>query len=120
METIAENAQRVLALAYKKTDDLMEISTESLGNDFIFLGFVGIIDPPREEALQAIKDCKKAGIRVIMITGDHAVTAKSISNQLGISEDGKVVTGRELQNMTDEDLKNIVMESNVCNGIVKL
>ena len=113
METIAEKGQRVLALAYKRADDLMEISAESLGNDFIFLGFVGIIDPPREEALQAIKDCKKAGIRVIMITGDHAVTAKAISNQLGISEDGKVVTGRELQKMTDEDLKTIVMESNV-------
>lgn len=75
---------------------------------FCFLGLIGFLDPPREESLEAVKLCKSAGIRPVMVTGDHALTAGAIARKLGIASDGRVITGTELQQMTDRELKDAV------------
>ena len=113
MEIIANKGERVIALAYRKADGQETLDLDNLGDDFVFLGFIGIADPPREEALTAIADCKKAGIRVIMITGDHAMTAKAVAKQLGITDGEEIVTGAELEKMNQEQLEEIVMKTNV-------
>ena len=113
MDTIARKGERVIALAYRKAPGQTTLDLDTLGSDFIFLGFVGIMDPPREEALTAIEACKKAGIRVIMITGDHSVTAEAIARQLGISNGEEVITGAQLEKMSEEELHKVVMETNV-------
>jgi Ca2+-transporting ATPase len=93
---------RVLAFAYRNSAALPESEQpEDLERDLTFLGFVGLIDPPRSEAKQAVSLCKSAGITPVMITGDHPATAKAIAYQLGIlaDEDGRVMTGAELANL---------------------
>ena len=101
---MAGRALRVLALAYRD-------HSETQGNkydesDLIFAGLVGMIDPPREEAKEAVQKCHAAGIRPVMITGDHPATALAIARELHIAEpDGRVVTGQELNDLSDEDLK---------------
>lgn len=104
-EEMSRQALRVLAVAYRVLDAVPEeLTSEELERDLTFLGLVGMIDPPREEARQAVELCKKAGIRPIMITGDHVVTASAIAEQLGILRSGdEAVTGAELQAMTDEE-----------------
>jgi len=104
---LAKNALRVLALAYK-----LESNMENSQKEMVFLGIVGMIDPPRPEVKEAIEKCNSAGIRVIMITGDHPVTAEAIALELGIlHSDKKVITGVELDKISDADflheLKNI-------------
>lgn len=103
-EEMSSEALRVLAIAYRTLDKVPEeLTSESLERNLTFLGLVGMIDPPREEAKQAVELCKRAGIRPIMITGDHVVTASAIAGQLGILEAGQeAVTGTELQSMTEE------------------
>ncbi len=100
------DALRVLAIAYKEIETVPESPTaEQLENDLTFLGLVGMIDPPRPEARSAVEICKKAGIRPVMITGDHVVTASAIAKELGILENGDLaVTGTELDAMTDSEL----------------
>jgi magnesium-transporting ATPase (P-type) len=71
----------------------------------IFLGVIGILDPPRDEAIEAIKECREAGVSVKMITGDHATTAKSIGKEIGIGDGEKVMTGKELEEMSDEEIR---------------
>ncbi|HSW56888.1 MAG TPA: HAD-IC family P-type ATPase [Dehalococcoidales bacterium] len=102
---MASQALRVLAVASKNVNsDCVSINHEDL-KDLVFLGFQGMIDPPRGEAIEAIKHCKTAGIRVVMITGDHVETGKAIAAQLGIGDgDGRALTGEELQAMSDEAL----------------
>jgi len=103
---MASKALRVLAMAYKSVSKEKKfLDTEDM-NGFIFLGLQGMIDPPREEAIEAVAKCKRAGIRSIMITGDHVLTAKAIARQLGIigSDADKALTGEELAVMSDEDL----------------
>jgi magnesium-transporting ATPase (P-type) len=103
---MAEDALRVLGMAYKKLpSDRKHITSEDL-SELVFLGLQGMIDPPRQEAIDAIKKCKKAGVRTVMITGDHANTAVAIARQLGILnvDDSKALTGAELFRMNDEDL----------------
>ncbi len=102
-EKMAEEALRVLAVAYKHTDNI-----ESSESEMTFLGLVGMIDPPRPEAKAAIVKCEQAGIRPIMITGDHPVTAKAIAAELGLLKGGRVVTGAELEIMTESDLEREV------------
>ena len=99
------DALRVLAIAYKEIETVPESPTaEQLENDLTFLGLVGMIDPPRPEARSAVEICKKAGIRPVMITGDHVVTASAIAKELGILENGDLaVTGTELDTMTDSE-----------------
>ncbi len=102
----AAQGLRVLAFAWKDAPaDIKELTHSDAESGLVFAGLQGMIDPPRPEAVKAIEDCKTAGIRVVMITGDHAVTAKAIAEQMGISGIGEVVlTGSELELMSDEDL----------------
>ena len=105
--------QRVLALAMKAVDhDQHELKFADMESGFTLLGLVGISDPPREEAIAAVRDCKDAGIRVKMITGDHAETARAIALQLGIGN-GRTLTGSELDEMDDEALHRAVREVDV-------
>ena len=95
---------RVLAFAYREMDAVRPLTPED-ENDFTFIGLISMIDPPRPEAIQAVADAKRGGIRTIMITGDHKVTASAIARQLGIFQDGdEAVSGLELDQMTDADL----------------
>ena len=101
-EAFSENGLRVLAFAYKESDEILNMQSEY---NFIFLGLISMVDPPREESMQAVADAKSAGIRTVMITGDHKVTATAIAKQIGIFEAGDMaVTGRELDAMSDEEL----------------
>ena len=102
---MAFKALRVLALAYKDSQAMIENpSTDETEYDLIFLGLVGMIDPPRKEAQEAVRICKEAGIRAIMITGDHKDTAAAIARELGIiSGDDEVLAGNELDKIDDKD-----------------
>ncbi|MDI6400771.1 cation-transporting P-type ATPase [Balneolaceae bacterium ANBcel3] len=116
MDEIAGRGERLLAGAWGILDDsVTSLEPEDLENmDLVFSGITGIIDPPRDEAYEAIKQCKNAGIRVIMITGDHAITASAIAEKLGIDQDGgNVVTGNELEKMSGDELKQSVLDTNV-------
>ncbi len=111
----AKEGMRVLAMAYKEMPhDVDEITHRDIESELIFVGIQGMLDPPRPEVIEAIKDCKKAGIKVIMITGDHAVTALSIAKMLGITaEEGNILTGREIEKMSEEELFNKVRDTTV-------
>src|SRR3989339_771048 len=106
----AKEGMRVLAFAYKEVShDVEELTHHDVESGMIFAGLQGMIDPPRSEAIEAVKGCKQAGIRTIMITGDHAVTAVSIAKKIGLgTDDPDVITGKELETMSDEDLFNKV------------
>ncbi len=104
---MANEAYRVLVLAQKESDDIIAI--EEAETDLVFLGLAGMIDAPRKEAIESIKSCQKAGIQVVMITGDHKLTAISIAKQMGIFTKGSLlITGLELNEMTDQQLSDIV------------
>lgn len=105
-ESMSEKALRVLAIAYKEIDVIPEEpSPEELESGLTFMGLVGMIDPPRPEAKEAVSVCRKAGIKPVMITGDHVVTASAIARELGILEEGdRAITGTELDAMTDSEL----------------
>ena len=114
-EKMAQNALRVLGCAYKEIDHIpTKEEMKTIENDLIFIGMVGMIDPPREEAKQAVAKCKKAGIKTVMITGDHKITATAIAKKLGILEnDDEAITGLELEQMTDEELEKNVRHYSV-------
>ena len=105
-ETMSQDALRVLALAIRYYDEKPEhVSSEENEKDMTFVGMVGMIDPPREEVKDAISEAKKAGVRTIMITGDHIVTASAIAKGLGILDEGqKAIMGDDLSKMSDEEL----------------
>ena len=105
-EQLSASALRVLAVAYKEIDRVPAAPTpEELENGLTFLGLVGMIDPPRPEAKKAVGVCRQAGIRPVMITGDHVVTATAIARELGIFQDGdRAVTGTELDAMSEAEL----------------
>ncbi|NLM48907.1 MAG: calcium-translocating P-type ATPase, SERCA-type [Epulopiscium sp.] len=108
----AKEALRVLALSFKMSEKINESINEE--KDLIFLGLVGMIDPPRDEAKKAIAICKKAGIRVVMITGDHKTTGAAIGKALGIIEkDEEAMDGKEIDVLDDEALKEKVKYVNV-------
>lgn len=109
------DALRVLTLAYKELEELPEeVSVETLECDLKLLGLVGMIDPPRPEARDAVAVCRKAGIRPVMITGDHVVTASAIARDLGIFREGdQAITGQQLDAMTDEELAGKVRDISV-------
>ena len=102
----AEKGIRVLGVGYKVYDKIPDES--KVEKDIVLLGLIGMIDPPREEVKQAVLKCKRAGIRPIMITGDHPLTANFIARDLGISVDNSVITGAELELMSDIDLRKLV------------
>ena len=105
-EEIAACGQRVLAVATKTTDTSHTVlEFDDVENGLIFLGLFGFIDPPREEAVVAVAECQAAGIRVKMITGDHAGTAMAVARQLGMEDSGAVLTGRDLDSLNDETLR---------------
>lgn len=105
---MAAGALRVLALARR-----MDATIENAERDLTFLGLVGMIDPPRPEARAAIAQCRQAGIKVVMITGDHPLTARAVATELGILRNGRVVTGTELEAMDDEELHRNVEDFEV-------
>ena len=105
-EDMSKNALRVLAIGYKEIAHVpAEPTSEELENGLTFMGLVGMIDPPRPEAKDAVAVCRKAGIKPVMITGDHVITASAIAKELGILLDGdRAITGPELDAMTDTEL----------------
>ncbi len=114
-EQMSENALRVLAVGYKVIDSVPdELTSEEIENGLTFMGLVGMIDPPRPEAKVAVETCRKAGIKPVMITGDHVVTASAIAKELGIMLDGDLaITGSELDDMTDSELDKMVEKISV-------
>ncbi len=100
---MASNALRVLGIASKPNAEL-----KTAQNEMIFVGLAGMIDPPRPEAKQAIVVCEQAGIRPVMITGDHPVTAEAVARELGLLKAGRVVTGAQLNDMSEDDFKREV------------
>ncbi len=109
-EDMSNNALRVLAVACKEIDAVPDtLISEEIENGLTLLGLVGMIDPPRPEAKAAVAVCKSAGIRPVMITGDHITTASAIAKELGILQDGDIaITGNQLDDMTDEKLDKMV------------
>lgn len=112
---MAEKALRVIAVSYKDVDKLPEnINSESVENDLIFVGLIGMIDPPREGVKEAIKTCKRAGIKTVMITGDHLKTATAIAKELGILNRGDMsIDGASLEKMTQTELEDNIMRYSV-------
>jgi len=113
-EKFASNALRVLAFAYRRLDKPKGPYKENVENNLVFVGLIGMIDPPREEAIEANRLCKKAGIKTVMITGDHKLTAVAVAREIGILEEkGIVLTGEELNRMSDEEFERIVEDVRV-------
>ena len=114
-EQMSSDALRVLAVGYKEISQAPDSPTaQELENGLAFMGLVGMIDPPRPEARQAVAVCRRAGIKPVMITGDHIVTASAIAEELGILEQGdRAITGAELDGMTDQELDKEVVNISV-------
>ncbi|MCL2404858.1 MAG: cation-translocating P-type ATPase [Defluviitaleaceae bacterium] len=114
-DQFAEKALRVIAIAYKIYDDIpQDLTEEGLEKDLTFMGLIGMIDPPRPESAQAVQCAKDAGIRTVMITGDHIVTAVAIAKEIGIYQDGdRSLTGSDLNTMSQQDLEACVKEVSV-------
>jgi potassium/sodium efflux P-type ATPase len=123
-EKIASKGQRLLAVAVKPADQgIKELKDKDVEQGFILLGLLGIIDPPREEAIEAaarligdcvsVKECRSAGIRVKMITGDHVLTALSIAEKLGIGDGKTALTGQDLEKKSDDELEKVTPEIDV-------
>lgn len=114
-DQMSSQALRVLAVAMREVEELPENPTsENLEHDLIFLGLVGMIDPPRPEVRDAVAECRRAGIRPVMITGDHVVTASAIARDLGILREGdRAITGAELDQMSDGELQSEVKNISV-------
>ena len=112
---MAQNALRVLAMGYKELDhEPTDEEMQTIEQDLIYVGMVGMIDPPREEVKDAVAKCKRAGIKTVMITGDHKITAIAIAKVLGILENEiEAITGSELEPMSDEDLKKNIRQYSV-------
>lgn len=114
IEALSAMGLRVLGAAAREAkENQNELRAEDLENDMVFLGLAGIIDPPRPEAIDAIKACHRAGIRVKMITGDHAGTAKAIGKEMGIGDGSHAVAGAELEAASDEALRRIALENDI-------
>ena len=109
----SQEGLRVLAFGYKEVPEDYTLSLDN-ENDFIFLGLISMMDPPREESKAAVADAKRAGIKPVMITGDHKITATAIAKQIGIFEDGDIaMTGRELDAMSEEELDRKIKDISV-------
>lgn len=105
---MAEDALRVLAFAYRKLTP-RNYSPERVEREMVFVGLMGMMDPPREEVYEAVRKCESAGMRVVMITGDHKITAVAVARELGImKKDSKVLTGEELDKLGEKGLEKIV------------
>ena len=112
-ETMAKNALRVLAIAYKDVTELPSVQS-NIENKLNFCGLIGMIDPPRPQVKMAVNECKHAGIKPVMITGDHIVTAKAIAKNLGIlSENDKAISGSQIEKMTQSELEQKIFSYSV-------
>ena len=115
VKAMAADGLRVLALAYRVLPSTESLSPEQVERELIFVGLAGMMDPPREEVSEALATTRRAGIRTVMITGDHALTARTIAQDIGLMRDtGRVVTGPELDKMSDETLEREVEDIVVC------
>ncbi|TLN09944.1 HAD family hydrolase, partial [bacterium] len=112
-ERMAAKALRVLAVAYKSIED-GDIPDEELEQDLIFVGLLGMADPPRPGVAEAVAKCRQAGVKVVMVTGDHPATACAIAGQLGLLREGLILTGRELDRMSDGELLSVIDRVDVC------
>lgn len=108
MSEMTNSALRVLGLAYKNYDYQEDAKAGEIESELIFTGLVGMMDPPRNEAKQAVRDCMNAGIKIKMITGDHQDTAAAIAREIGILTDGRVINGEELDDLSEEEYLKIV------------
>jgi len=114
MNSMAEGGQRVLAIASKPSaKGQQNLNFDDVENDLVLLGLVGLNDPPRQEATAAVQICQQAGIRVKMITGDHAITARAIGAQMGIGDGSTALSGAELENLNNEQLREVVRDCDV-------
>ena len=114
LHRMARSGYRVLALAWRPADaDQATLGFKDLEDGLQLLGLVGLIDPPREEAIAAVAQCRNAGIRVKMITGDHAVTAAAVGAQLGIGDGERAVSGEQIEHMDQAQLRRVVLETDV-------
>ena len=104
---MAQKALRVIAVGYKDLDSLpSKIDTDTIEKDLIFVGLIGMIDPPREGVKEAVETCRKAGIKTVMITGDHIETAKAIATKIEIFKTGdKAISGKDLDKMPQSELE---------------
>jgi Ca2+-transporting ATPase len=113
-ESMARDALRVLGIAYRVVPKQDHYAEEGIEKDLVFLGYVGMMDPPREEAIDAVKVCRQVGIRPVMITGDHKLTAVAVAKEIGIFREGdQVLTGEELQKMDEAALSAMVEKVSV-------
>jgi Ca2+-transporting ATPase len=113
-EKMASQALRVLAAAYKFVDDEYKVfEEEGVEENLVFVGLFGMIDPPRDEAEEAVRLCEKGGVKVVMITGDHKLTAVTVASELGIMKSGMALTGEELDGIDDEEFKGVVEDISV-------
>jgi magnesium-transporting ATPase (P-type) len=114
VDEIAQRGQRVLAVARMEVDgEARELDERDLDRDLVLLGLFGLIDPPRDEAIEAVAACQQAGIRVKMMTGDHALTAQAIAADLGLKNPGESLTGRDLEKMGEDELRHQAMKTDV-------
>ncbi|MCE8019213.1 HAD-IC family P-type ATPase [Halomonas sp. MCCC 1A11036] len=114
IHALSSRGLRVLALAEKVADHIDdELNDSHAEESLVLLGLVGLLDPPREAAIEAVKRCLQAGIRPVMVTGDHAVTARAIAEQLGFSHTDRALTGRDVEAMSDEELERCIVEVDV-------
>lgn len=117
MLAFAKDALRTISITQREIskEDALNASSAELERELTFLGLVGIIDPPREEVKASVRKLTQASVNVVMITGDHAMTAKAIAKQLGIidSDDARVITGRDLEEMDDQQLADVVLDTRV-------
>jgi len=114
IETMADSGQRVLAIAYKPVDKVQtELNFTDVEDGLVMLGLFGFIDPPRTEAIEAIQSCDGAGIRVKMITGDHGITASAIARQVKLNNVDNVLTGEDIDLMSEDDLRKSVLDVDV-------
>ncbi len=116
-EQMASEGLRVLGIA-KSTSENIPLPEKQHDFNFTFVGFIGITDPVRDTVPAAINECKKAGIRIVMITGDHPLTASSIAKKVGLDNSDRVMTGAELEKYTDADLQKIIKEVNVFSRVM--
>ena len=114
-EKMAQKALRVIAVGYKDLDFLpQKIDTNTIENNLIFVGLIGMIDPPREGVKEAVRTCKRAGIKTVMITGDHIATAKAIAKELSIlGSNDKAITGQELDRIAQKELEKNISDYSV-------
>ncbi len=113
IKSIAAKGMRTLAIAAAPASPESSLNVVEYEGKFTILGIVGLLDPPRQEAITAVRECRKAGVKVVMITGDHALTATAVGEQLGLDVTHGAVTGEELDSIEDDQLQDVVAKSNV-------